>query len=96
MLTYSTNPERDAARYEAACEWEQAMQDARIKTLYDDTIDQVAKGDFSRLYESMDIDPAHIHTAFDALKTCATAGSPAAKRAIKAMAQTFADHHAKP
>ena len=92
----TTNPVLDEIRYSEAMECVEAMQDARIKTLYDDTIDQVAKGDFSRLYESMDIDPAHIHTAFDALKTCATAGSPAAKRAIKAMAQTFADHHAKP
>ena len=92
----STDPVLDEIRHQQIQEWEEAMQDARIKTLYDDTIDQVAKGDFSRLYESMDIDPAHIHTAFDALKTCATAGSPAAKRAIKAMAQTFADHHAKP
>lgn len=92
----STDPVLDEIRHQQIQEREEAMQDARIKTLYDDTIDQVAKGDFSRLYESMDIDPAHIHTAFDALKTCATAGSPAAKRAIKAMAQTFADHHAKP
>ena len=92
----STDPVLDEIRYSEAMECAEAMQDARIKTLYDDTIDQIAKGDFSRLYESMDIDPAHIHTAFDALKTCATAGSPAAKRAIKAMAQTFADHHAKP
>jgi hypothetical protein len=86
MLTYSTNPERDAARYEAACEWEAAMQDARTKTLYDDTMDAVKRGDLSRIVETFSWDEENGRIAAAAMNT----------QALEALARIWANEHAKP
>ena len=95
MLTYSTNPERDAARYEAACEWQEAMQDARIQTLFDDTMDAVKRGDLSRIVEVFSWDDGNSLIAATALNVGRAHGSVSATQALEALARIWANQHAK-
>ena len=82
----TTNPVLDEIRYSEATECAEAMQDARIKTLYDDTMDAVKRGDLSRIVETFSWDEENGRIAAAAIDT----------QALETLARIWANEHAKP
>ena len=94
-MSYSMNPVLDEIRYSEAMECAEAMQDARIKTLYDDTMDAVKRGDLSRIVETFAWDDVNAEVAVSALNVGRAHGSVSASQAIQALAQVWANQYAK-
>ena len=92
----STDPVLDEIRHQQIQEWEEAMQDARIKTLYDDTMDAVKRGDLSRIVEVFSWDDANGLIAAAGLNVGRAHGSVSATQALEALAHIWANEHAKP
>ncbi|QIL72284.1 hypothetical protein G7048_19150 [Diaphorobacter sp. HDW4B] len=82
----STDPVLDEIRHSEAMECAEAMQDARIKTLYDDTMDAVKRGDLSRIVETFSWDEENGRIAAAAMNA----------QALEALARIWANEHAKP
>ena len=91
----TTNPVLDEIRHQQIQEWEEAMQDARIKTLYDDTMDAVKRGDLSRIVEVFSWDDANGLIAAAGLNVGRKHGSVSATQALEALARIWANQHAK-
>lgn len=79
-LTYSADPELDAARYSAR---------ATESTIKEETLELARAGQFDRLLECMDHGDNDV-VVMRALMSCADAGSHEAKAAIDLLAQTYA------
>lgn len=91
----TTNPVLDEIRYSEAMECAEAMQDARIKTLYDDTMDAVKRGDLSRIVEVFSWDDGNGLIAAAGLNVGRKHGSVSATQALEALARIWANQHAK-
>jgi hypothetical protein len=95
---YSTDPVYDAERYYAALDAESsayhaAMQCA-IERLESETVEQVKKGNFERLWDAIgyrDCDTV----VFKALVACADKGDPDAIAALKCLTHTYAELNAE-
>ena len=91
MLTYSTNPVTDADRYIAACAYEEAIREARINAIKEDTLTRFRKGDFSRIYEAMDNDEAVMRDIAQVVRRSALRGDKEDFAAIDKAAQVYAE-----
>ena len=88
-LTYSADPELDAARYSARATEEDELERATESTIKEETLELARAGQFDRLLECMDHGDNDV-IVMRALMSCADAGSPEAKAAIDLLAQTYA------
>ena len=91
----STDPVLDEIRYSEARECAEAMQDARIQTLYDDTMDAVKRGDLSRIVEVFSWDDANGLIAAAGLNVGRKHGSVSATQVLEALARIWANQYAK-
>lgn len=88
-LSYTPDPELDAARYAARAREEDDLERAAESALKDETLELARAGRFDRLLECMDHGDNDV-VVMRALVSCADAGSPEAKAAIDLLAQTYA------
>ena len=88
-LSYTPDPELDAARYAARAQEEDDLERAAESALKDETLELARAGRFDRLLECMDHGDNDV-VVMRALMSCADAGSTEAKAAIDLLAQTYA------
>lgn len=88
-LSYSSDPELDAARYAARISEEEERERATESALKEETLELARAGKYDRLLECMDHGDNDV-VVMRALMSCADAGSPEAKAAIDLLAQTYA------
>ena len=88
-LSYSSDPELDAARYAARIGEEEECERAAEFALKEETLELARAGRFDRLLECMDHGDNDV-AVMRALMSCADSGSPEAKAAIDRLAQTYA------
>ncbi|MBF5007627.1 hypothetical protein [Diaphorobacter caeni] len=95
-MSYSTNPVLDQMKYQDACDEAEDELEARVQSLYNDTMDAVKRGDLSRIVETFGLDEKNGYIAVSGLNCGRAHGSPYQTKALETLARAWAQHHAKP